>query len=100
MNSKSTESELLIKINGCIPHDLQERYFELIDKRRSETLTPGEYNELLKLTDEVEKRDVKRVEFLKEYKLKAALIETRKDLAKGRFLEESVEDHIHRITQR
>jgi len=34
----------------------------------------------------------------REYELEAALIETRKDLAEGHFLEESVEDHIHRIT--
>lgn len=34
----------------------------------------------------------------REYELEAALIETRKDLAEGHFLEESVKDHIHRIT--
>jgi len=34
----------------------------------------------------------------REYELEAALIETRKDLAAGRFVAERVEDHIQRIT--
>ncbi len=63
------ESELLLKINRGMPPDIQERYLELIDKRRSETLTPGEYDELLELTDAVEKRDAERVESLKELAL-------------------------------
>jgi hypothetical protein len=33
-----------------------------------------------------------------EYELEAALNETRKDLTEGHFVEESVEDHMHRIT--
>lgn len=63
------ESELLLKINRGIPPGIQERYLELIDKRQSESLTTGEYDELLELTDEVEKRDVERVEYLKELAL-------------------------------
>lgn len=63
------ESDLLLKINRGIPPDIQERYDELIDKRRSETLSPGEYDELLRLTEEVEKRDAERVESLKELAL-------------------------------
>jgi hypothetical protein len=35
-------------------------------KRQSETLTPGEYDELLRLSDQVEKLDAERVEYLKE----------------------------------
>ncbi|HLP45446.1 MAG TPA: hypothetical protein VK469_05850 [Candidatus Kapabacteria bacterium] len=34
----------------------------------------------------------------REYELEATLFETRKDLAEGHFLEKSIEDHIHRIT--
>jgi hypothetical protein len=60
------ESELLLKINQGLPPDIQERYDELIVKRQSETLTPGEYDELLRITDLVEKLDAKRVEYLKE----------------------------------
>ncbi|NIM13234.1 MAG: STAS/SEC14 domain-containing protein [Candidatus Aminicenantes bacterium] len=60
------ESELLLKINQGVPPDIQERYDELIAKRQSETLTPGEYDELLRITDQVEKLDAARVEYLKE----------------------------------
>ena len=60
------ESELLIKINQGIPPDVQERFDNLIAKRQSEKLTPGEYEELLRLTDQVEKLDAERVECLKE----------------------------------
>jgi hypothetical protein len=60
------ESELLLKINRGLPPDIQERYNELIGKRQSETLTPGEYDELLRLTDQVEKLDAERIEHLKE----------------------------------
>jgi hypothetical protein len=64
--SSKDESELLLKINEGIPSDVQVRYDELIAKRKSETLTSEEYDELLQLTDQVEKLDAKRVEFLKE----------------------------------
>jgi len=60
------ESELLLKINQGIPSDVQVRYDELIAKQKSETLTSEEYDELLQLTDQVEKLDAKRVESLKE----------------------------------
>ena len=33
----------------------------------------------------------------REYELEAALAETKKDLAQGNFVEESVEDHLKRI---
>jgi hypothetical protein len=60
------ESELLLKINQGVPPDLQQRCDALIAKRQSETLTPGEYDELLRLTDQVEKLDAKRMEYLKK----------------------------------
>jgi hypothetical protein len=60
------ESELLIKINQGIPPDIQERYNELIAKRQLETLTPDEYDELLRLTDQIEKMDAERVGYIKE----------------------------------
>lgn len=66
---KKDESELLLKINRGVPPGIRERYDELIIKRQSETLTPGEHDELLRLTDEVEKQDAERVEYLKELAL-------------------------------
>jgi hypothetical protein len=56
----------MMKINQGITPDLQEYYNKLIAKRRLETLTPGEYEELLKLTAQIEKLDVERLEYLRE----------------------------------
>lgn len=60
------ETELLLQINQGVPPDIQQRYHELIAKRRSETLTSDEYSELLRLTDTVESLEAKRVESLAE----------------------------------
>jgi len=59
-----TESELLLKINRGIPEKLQKRYNELISKRFEMTPDSEEYAELLKLTDQIEKSDAKRIEYL------------------------------------
>ncbi len=58
------ETELLLKINQKIDPKIKERYDELITKRQEEILSSQEYDELLKLTNEVEKFNVKRVENL------------------------------------
>jgi len=60
------ESELLLKINRGAPPDVQKRYGELIAKRRAETLAPDEYNELLRLTEQFEALEARRVESLAE----------------------------------
>lgn len=60
------ESELMMKINRGISPEMQEYYDKLIAKRQSETLTAGEYDELLKLTAQIEKLDIERLEYLKE----------------------------------
>ncbi len=60
------EAELLLKINQGIPADLRKRYNELIAKRRATTLSPDEYEELLRMTDEVEKLQARRVKNLAE----------------------------------
>lgn len=60
------ESELLLKINQGVPSDIQKRYNELIAKRQAETLTSDEYQELLRLTQQVEEFEVRRVEYLAE----------------------------------
>lgn len=41
--------------------------------------------------------DINAYNKYREYELEAALAETRRDLAEGRFVEESVERHIKRI---
>ena len=55
------EAELLIEINRSLPAETQQRYSELIAKRHEEKLSPEEYDELLRLTDEVEAHDTRRV---------------------------------------
>jgi len=58
------EAELLIKINQGVAFEIQKRYDELIAKRRAETLTPDEHDELLRLTDQIEQLEAHRVEYL------------------------------------
>lgn len=59
-----SETELLLKINQGLPINLRERYNELIEKRRLETLSTKEHSELLRLTREVEKIESQRTEHL------------------------------------
>ena len=61
-----TEFELLTKINKGIPADLQNRYDDLINKRRGLTISQVEYDELLRLTEQIEELDVRRVEYMAE----------------------------------
>ena len=58
------ESELLIKINQGLPEELQRLYQASIDKRDRETLTESEYQQLLELTEQVEKYQAQRLEYL------------------------------------
>jgi hypothetical protein len=60
------EAELLLRINGRLPEDVQRRYAELIAKRDAETLRDEEHQELLRLTKQVEALDVARVEALSQ----------------------------------
>ncbi|MFM5888605.1 MAG: STAS/SEC14 domain-containing protein [Dolichospermum sp.] len=60
------ESELLLKINQGIPLDIQKDYNNLIAKRDAETLTNHEYKELLNLTQQIEKQQAQRIEYLAE----------------------------------
>lgn len=62
----ATESELLLKINHPVPDDLQHRYDELIARRDARTLTPDEYSELLRLTDQIELLEAERMRQLIE----------------------------------
>jgi len=60
------EAELLLKINQGLPPEAQRRYNELVAKRRAESLTPDEYDELLRLTDQTENLEARRMEYLAE----------------------------------
>ncbi|MDM8518401.1 hypothetical protein QUF64_00025 [Anaerolineales bacterium HSG6] len=58
------ESELLLKINQGLPLNIQNRFDELVAKRQAETLTPDEHQELLGLTNRIEKSDARRVGYM------------------------------------
>ena len=65
-NLPQAEAELLQKINQGIPSDTQKNYDELIAKRQDETLPPEEHRELLHLTEQIEKLQAQRLEYLAE----------------------------------
>lgn len=65
-NLSKTETELLMKINQGPPPDMQRRFRKLNRKRKAETITPEEYQELLALIDRIEQFDVERVKYLAE----------------------------------
>jgi hypothetical protein len=58
------ELELLQKINQALPEEIQQKYNDLSAKMRSQTITPEEYKDLLKLIDIVEKADGDRLQHL------------------------------------
>lgn len=60
------EAQLLKKINQGLPLEIQKRFRELNAKRKAETLTPEEHQELLRLIDQIESANVKRVKYLAE----------------------------------
>jgi hypothetical protein len=60
------ESDLLKAINLGLPKELQSRYSILVKKRHNETLIDAEYEELLTLTEQVEKLDNQRLSYLLE----------------------------------
>ncbi|AHJ31076.1 STAS/SEC14 domain-containing protein [Nodularia spumigena] len=60
------ESELLLKINQVISVEIQNYYNDLIAKRDTETLTDEEHRELLSLTEQIEKQQAQRIEYLVE----------------------------------
>jgi hypothetical protein len=60
------ESERLACINQGLPDELRGRYAELIARRRDESLTPEEHQELLRLTAEAERLEGERQSALVE----------------------------------
>jgi len=60
------EAQLIMKISQGLPPGIQKRYDELIDKRQEEALGSDEYDELLRLTDQIENLEARRMEYLSE----------------------------------
>ena len=60
------ETELMLKINQGLSPDMQMRFDELVGKLQAETLTQEEHQELLALTDQIEKTDAERIKYLAE----------------------------------
>jgi hypothetical protein len=61
------EALLLQQINQGLPTRTWDRYHQLVARRRAETLTPEEYQELIALTHEVELAHARRLELVAEY---------------------------------
>lgn len=62
----NTEAALLLRINHPIPAELQQGYDLLLAKRQTETLLPNEYDDLLRLTEQIETLEAQRVAALAE----------------------------------
>jgi uncharacterized protein (DUF1778 family) len=60
------ESVLFRKINSGLPPEVRQRYRELIEKRRAESLTQAEYDDLVELTNRSEQKQAERLEALIE----------------------------------
>jgi hypothetical protein len=60
----SIEADLLQKINQGLPTDQQARFSQLIEGRMAEALTSDEHDELLRITEQVEAMNVKRITYL------------------------------------
>ncbi len=58
------ELELLQKINQALREEIQQKYNDLSAKMRSQTITPEEHQDLLKLIDIVEQADGDRLQHL------------------------------------
>jgi len=62
----ATESELLLKINHSLEGIAWARYHALVAKRRAETLTADEQQELIALSDQIEAANAERMTYLAE----------------------------------
>jgi hypothetical protein len=58
------ETALLLEINAGLPREVQARFEELVARREAEAITDGELQELIALTEEVERRDAERLRAL------------------------------------
>lgn len=60
------ETTLLHQVNQGLPEVIQVRFQELKEQRDAATLTPSEHDELLAIIDQIEARDVERLQALTE----------------------------------
>jgi hypothetical protein len=60
------ESELMLKISQGLPSGVRKRLRELTLRRQEEKITPDEHEELLRLTDLLEKTDAERMQHISE----------------------------------
>jgi hypothetical protein len=60
------ESQLIDEINRGLPDEASARYQALMGQRREGTLTPEEYRELLRLSDQAEELEAARIRALSE----------------------------------
>ena len=60
------ENDLIHKINTIYSAEKRQRFNQLNEKFQQESLTPKEYEELLKLNDEFEILNAKKLEYLGE----------------------------------
>ncbi len=65
-HASQRETELLRHINHSLPDAEQQRFDELVDKRRAGTLAETEQTELLQLIEKTERLDAKRVKYLSQ----------------------------------
>jgi hypothetical protein len=62
----TTEAPLLAVVHRSLPQPTQQRWDELLAKRDDASLSASEYEELLRLTDEVEDLNVQRMTALSQ----------------------------------
>lgn len=60
------ETALLRRINAPLAPDLQRRFDDLVAKRQAETIAPDELDELIQLTEQVERHDAHRLAALND----------------------------------
>jgi uncharacterized protein (DUF2461 family) len=62
----SPEAELLQRINQGLPTEAWAEYRSLVERRRDETLTADEHERLIRLSDQIETTNARRIESLVE----------------------------------
>jgi hypothetical protein len=60
----ASEADLLLEIDRGLPPETRSRFNQLIRRRDAKRLTSAEHQELLRLTDEIERFDAKRASLL------------------------------------
>ena len=63
------EAELLLKINLGISEEEWNHFYQLLEKRDMEIMTPQEHRELIDLTEKIEKANTRRMQYLTELAL-------------------------------